>query len=248
MAAFATWPCSPTDDWSRPATTAPCLSGIRSGKQSATWSDSRRRSVRAATWSEWRSTSMTARCRHRGRDDDRVCNIGWNRALGRRQAGHPRESRNGSNVLGGLVGPAPPPDRRPRGPDRHLRRTQRRASGVAGHLVGPGEASVPLAGRPRAVFPGNERGCGLCGPDRRRPANHPSPRRVRRQVRMEERPGEDTAIFRRGEMTQVRSTGFSRKCAARPPEGGTTNGAFPTACSISSAAATKVPVQAPAAE
>ena len=36
MAAFATWPCSPTGDWSRPATTAPCRSGIRSGNPSAT--------------------------------------------------------------------------------------------------------------------------------------------------------------------------------------------------------------------
>src|SRR5208282_3019962 len=37
----------------------------------------------------------------------------------------------------------------------------------------------------------------------------------------------------RDEMTRVRSTGFSRKSAARPPEGGTTNGAFPTACGLS---------------
>jgi hypothetical protein len=36
----------------------------------------------------------------------------------------------------------------------------------------------------------------------------------------------------RDEMTQVRSTGFSRKSATRPPKGGTTNGAFPAACSI----------------
>ncbi len=183
-----------------------------------------------------------------GRDDDRLCNIGRNRALGRRQAGHPEESGSRSDILGGLVGPGPPPDRRPRRPDRHLRRAHRRASGVTTHLVWPGEASVAVAGRPRALFPGNERGCGLCGPDRRGPASHPSPGRVRRQVWLEERPGEDTALFRRGEMTQVRSTGFSRKCAARPPEGGTTNSAFPTACSISSAAATNVPVQAPAAE
>ena len=35
----------------------------------------------------------------------------------------------------------------------------------------------------------------------------------------------------------VRSTGFSRKSATRPPEGGTTSGAFPTACSIAPAAA-----------
>jgi hypothetical protein len=36
----------------------------------------------------------------------------------------------------------------------------------------------------------------------------------------------------RDEMAQVRSTGFSRKSAARPPKGGTTNGAFWTAYSI----------------
>ena len=34
----------------------------------------------------------------------------------------------------------------------------------------------------------------------------------------------------RDAMTQVRSGGFSRKSAARPPKGGTTSGAFPTAC------------------
>jgi hypothetical protein len=36
----------------------------------------------------------------------------------------------------------------------------------------------------------------------------------------------------RDEMIQVRSTGFSRKSAARPPKGGTTNGAFSNACRI----------------
>ena len=36
------------------------------------------------------------------------------------------------------------------------------------------QALVPVAGRPHAVFRENERGRGLCRPDRRRPADHPS--------------------------------------------------------------------------
>ncbi len=40
----------------------------------------------------------------------------------------------------------------------------------------------------------------------------------------------------REKTTQVRSTGFSRKFAATPPKGGTTNGAFPTACRITGTA------------
>ena len=40
----------------------------------------------------------------------------------------------------------------------------------------------------------------------------------------------------REEMTQVRSTGFSRKFAATPPEGGTTSGPFPTACPMTALA------------
>lgn len=38
------------------------------------------------------------------------------------------------------------------------------------------------------------------------------------------------------EATQVRSTGFSRNSAGTPPEGGTTNDAFPTACGVAPAA------------
>jgi hypothetical protein len=40
----------------------------------------------------------------------------------------------------------------------------------------------------------------------------------------------------RDEVTQARSTGFSRKSAARPPKGGTTSGAFPTAYNITALA------------
>jgi lactate permease len=45
----------------------------------------------------------------------------------------------------------------------------------------------------------------------------------------------------RDEAAQVRSTGFSRESAARPPEGGTTNDALPTAYSITAPPSAPIP-------
>ena len=195
MAAFAAWPCSPTGDWSPPA---------GNGAVSV-WN------------SKWEPVGDLFRLKKTVRQGDDLVRVEINVNDGTTPAGGTTiafatsdgivlwdadkqavQRKIGTGPIYSVAWSLPLHRLIAAQDDRIAIYDEPSGELLASQVIwcGPGEASVPIAGRPCAVFPGNERGRGLCRPDRRRPANHPSPRRVCGQLWMEERPGENTAIFR----------------------------------------------------
>ena len=198
--AFATWPCSPTGDWSRPARTAPCRSGIRSGKPVGDLVRLKKTvrqgsdlvrveiNVNDGTIPAGGTTIAFAT------SDGIVLWDADKQAVQRKIGTGPMYSVAWSLPLHRLI--AAQDDRLAiyDVPTGELLASQVIWWGPGKHLFLSPEGHVRCS-------PGNERGCGLCRPDRRRPASHPSPRRVCGHLWMEERPGENTAIFRCGGTT-----------------------------------------------